>query len=163
MIGRNPERALDVKDREVGGQREEGGAGRFVWVEMAGVRDVGHVARGAEGVHRLLDGPLRSGPSADREELPRAIDPAQRVALPVEVILRMVQRQAHEVVRGRVALIDEEVINREPPLLDHRAHLGEAGILVPPAALMEIREHEQHREEEDEFETREAGHGENDE
>ena len=166
VVGRNAKRAFEMEDREVGGQREEGRAGRLVRMEMAGVRDVGHIARSARRVHGLLDRCRFGGAPIDRVIDPLPIDsghPAQGVALSAEVVLRVIQRQAHEVVRRRVALIDEKVINREPPLFDHRAHLGEAGVLIPTAALMEIREHEKRREEQDEFETGDAGHWGNDE
>ncbi len=64
----------------------------------------------------------------------------------------MIDRHADEIVLRRVTQIDEEVVDRQPPLLDDRAHLGEAGILIPAAALMKPGEGEKRGEEEQEFE-----------
>ena len=122
-------------------------------MKMAGRRDVGHIARGADRVHRLLHGARRGRVSADGKKRPRAIHPAQRAALAVEVVFRVIHRHAHEVVLRRVAQIDEEIVDGKAVLLDHCAHLGETGILVPSAALMKVREREKRGGEEDEFET----------
>ncbi len=59
----------------------------------------------------------------------------------------------------RRQLIDEKVVDGEAAFLDKRAHFGEARVLVPAAALVEVGEGDEAGGENEEFETLEAGHG----
>jgi hypothetical protein len=72
----------------------------------------------------------------------------------------MLQGEAHKVAATFRLFVDEVIVNRETPLLHDRAHLREPGVLVPSAALVEIREGKKARDEEEEFSALHAGHGE---
>ena len=158
MVGVDPERALGVVDDEVGGHREERSAGRFVWVKVPGLVHIGHVARRADFDHPGLFHPVAERMPAHWHERPDGIHPAQPVARAFKIILRMIDRHADEIVLRRVAQIDKVIVDREPPFFDDRAHLGQTGVLVPPAALMKPGEGDEREQEKKDFEAGDAGH-----
>ena len=158
-VGVHAERALEVVDEEVRGQRDQRGARRFVRMKMAGLRHVAEIARGADFDHRLQLHLAAGGLFIDRKKRPRHVHPRKPMPRAVDGVFRVAHRDAAQHAAHGVALVDEEIINGKAMLLDHGPHLGETGILIPPAALVEIGEGEKSRDKENEFETLDAGHG----
>lgn len=76
----------------------------------------------------------------------------------VDSVIGVREWDALELIGGINAEIDEEVIDGEATFFGDGANFGEAGILVPAAALMEIGKGKENREEEKALETRETEH-----
>ena len=86
------------------------------------------------------------------------IGPIEGMGFVVDLVIGVMERDALELIGGINAEIDEEVIDGEATFFGDRANFGEAGILVPAAALMEIGKGKENREEEKALETRETEH-----
>ena len=131
-------------------------ARRLVRVKLPARRDISDIARGA-----LLDerGPFEIGRGRrvrDRVKVPFLVHPGKPVALASERVFRMIQRHANEPVsRGlrRVPFVNQEVVDRKTAFFHNRPHLGKPGILIPPAALMKIREGKKTGDEQHQLET----------
>ncbi len=150
VVAIDAERPFDIQDDPVGGQREEGGARRFVRVKVRGLRHVADIARAAELDHRRV---LALDLRVHRDHRVGHVHPREAVAFAGEVVGGVLDRHADEVVAAGVAAIDEEVVDREATLLGHRAHFGEARVLVPAAALIEVGEGKEGREDDEELDS----------
>jgi len=76
----------------------------------------------------------------------------------VDLVIGVREWGALELIGGINAEIDEEVIDGEATFFGDGANFGEASILVPAAALVEIGKGKENREEEEDLEARETEH-----
>ena len=157
LIGVDAEGVFDVKNCPISGKGEERGAWGFIGVEVASFLNIRDIARGGHAMERFFGGGLGGEQGVDGDFV-EGIDPVEGMDFVVELVIGVRERDALELIGGINAEIDEEVIDGEATFFGDRANFGEAGILVPAAALMEIGKGKENREEEKALETRETEH-----
>ena len=116
-------------------------------MKMTCLRDITDVTRRADLDHRRFLDAIFERMIAHRKKIPNHVDPAEAETFPVHRVFGITHRQPLQIFSVRQRTINKKIVNRESSLFRHRAHFGEARILIPPAALIEIGERDKGRRE----------------